>query len=80
MNELLIFASGLIAGLAVGAWGTWQLWLKNENVTVNAKLVIDPAVLHQINAHMTLAWLEAQGLTWTAKGAVYDPAKSVKKS
>jgi len=72
MAELFIFVSGLIAGIAIGAWGVWQLWLKHERPIVHANLVIDPATLHQINAKMTLAWLERQGLTWTAKGAEFD--------
>ncbi len=72
MDSLLIFASGLIAGLAVGAWAAWQMWLRNERPVVHANLVIDPAVLHQINASMTLAWLDKQGLTWTAKGIDFD--------
>lgn len=72
MVELLVFASGLIAGIAIGAWGVWQLWLRHEKPVINANLVIDPAVLHQITAQMTLAWLDRQGLTWTAKGVDFD--------
>lgn len=72
MDSLLIFASGLIAGIAIGAWGVWQLWLRHERVTVNATLVVTPEVLRQVNAAVTLKWLDAQGLTWTAKGAEFN--------
>ena len=70
-----------VAGYAMGYAIAWLLYRKPAappNITAN--LVIDPAVLHQVNAQVTLAWLDKHGLTWMPKGATYDPAKTVKKN
>ena len=77
---ILVFGVMCFAiGAAIGAWCAWQCWLKYTPPVIQASLVIDPVVLHQVNSAITLAWLDAQGLTWTAKGAVYDPSKVIKK-
>lgn len=81
MSELLIFAFGVICGATASAWLAWAIWLNQKPApapVIHANLVVTPEVLRQVNAAVTLAWLDRQGLTWTAKGAAFNHDK-VKK-
>lgn len=65
-------AIGFVCGYA------FALLLNRKPPVINARLVIDPKVLHQINLQMVNAWLDQHGLTWQPKGAVFDPKKVIK--
>lgn len=66
-----------LLGAAAGFFCAWQLF--REPRKIEANLVIDPKVLHQIDLAIVNAWLDKHGMTWQPKGAVYNPDKVIKK-
>lgn len=78
MIDVSMFGLACFAiGIAFGAWLAWRNWLHQEKPVLN--ITIDPQTLHQINAEMVAAWLDERGLTWMAKGAVFDPNRKASK-
>jgi membrane protein DedA with SNARE-associated domain len=64
-----VFGLGMVAGYLLGRFGK----------PVEATLVVDREVLHQLSLAMVNAWLDQHGMTWQPKGAVYEPGSTVKK-
>lgn len=79
MADLLLFASGLIAGVAIGAWAAWQQWLRDEKPVVNVTLVADKNFANKIDSVVVSSWLDQRGLTWQPKGAVFELNKDGRK-
>jgi hypothetical protein len=72
----------LIVGFYLGAGVGWWFNRKPPIVKVGeikTSLVIDQTALDKIEQARVFAWLDRRGLTWMAKGAVFDPNKVVKK-
>lgn len=68
---------GFYAGLAVGYWLNRKPPVIKD-AKIEDKLVIDPKLLHQIDAEMVNTWLNDRGMMWQPRG-VADPYRSVKK-
>lgn len=77
MNDLTLLICGIVIGACLGSWATWNWWLSKEKPVLN--IIVDQAVLATVTKQMAMDWADRNGLTWTAKGAAFDPYKNVKK-
>ncbi|OGS90837.1 MAG: hypothetical protein A2Z95_06110 [Gallionellales bacterium GWA2_60_18] len=77
MDAILIFALGLIYGLAIGAWWANRRWVLCEKPVLN--ITVDKDVLSTVTQQMAMDWADRHGLTWQPKGAVYELGKGVQK-
>jgi hypothetical protein len=72
----------LFVGFYLGAVASWFFNRKPpviKDAQITANLTVTPEVPTQVNAAITMAWLDKQGLTWMPKGAVFDPHKEANK-
>lgn len=78
MINVVMLVIFFYAGFALGAWVNRKPPVI-KGARIEANLVIDPAVLKQLNGAMVERWLDERGLTWQPKGAVFDLKRGVKK-
>jgi drug/metabolite transporter superfamily protein YnfA len=76
-NEILLFTMGVSIGIALGSYWTWYWAIRSEKPVVH--VTVDRDLLSITSQLMVMAWLEERGLTWQAKGAVFDPERVIRK-